>query len=347
MHISQDTLFISCVDARMPIDKLLPPNSAVIKRNIAALVPEPEGKGGADMLDTLKYALKQKKIKRIVVMGHTDCGGICACMDQPQGLPKVLEYMSPLNKTREEIAQADLDKPRKYRRLEQDGVRKSIENLRRYSVVQEAEAAGLTIEGWLLDVRDQTIHKGLEKADHPRYLPALEESTLPFPPHMPEALYLGCVEAPESAHNMFLPGSVLVKRNLGADVPDAASHKDGREEMEATLEFALKAKGIRRILVMGHKGCDVCACGQAHDANTPEALEPWPNERQALGETLANLKTYPVVREALADKEHPLEMQGMLYDGRTRSTYKYDDKSGSLHAGAIQLGLPAERKGRG
>lgn len=147
-----DTLFFGCVDARLPVAKLdLPMGTALIHRNIAALVKP----ANPDVEATLEFAIKAKKIKRIVVGGHTNCGGIGACVDQLQEYPAVLNYLKPLEQERQEVARLhDGDIITQKREMEKKAIVRSLENLRSYDVVREAEARGdLSLQGWLIDIR--------------------------------------------------------------------------------------------------------------------------------------------------------------------------------------------------
>jgi carbonic anhydrase len=94
-----EMLLIGCVDARKdPTSDLgIARGRALILRNIAALIrgasvaPEQRETEAA----ALEFAVKVMKVKHIVVMGHTDCGGIRASLLDVE-LSSIKTYLSPL-----------------------------------------------------------------------------------------------------------------------------------------------------------------------------------------------------------------------------------------------------------
>jgi carbonic anhydrase len=95
-----EMLLIGCVDARKdPISDLgIEKGKALILRNLAALIrgisvaaSQRETEAAA-----LEFAVKVVQVKHIVAMGHTDCGGIRACMMDVE-LTAIKNYLSPLN----------------------------------------------------------------------------------------------------------------------------------------------------------------------------------------------------------------------------------------------------------
>jgi carbonic anhydrase len=98
------------------------------------------------------------KVKHIAVMGHTDCGGIRACLEQPSHLHDVTRYLEPLEDVHRKVAKEGGDMQTQARKMEQEAVRQSIRNLRRYKVVADAERAGLVaLHGWMVDVGTQLL----------------------------------------------------------------------------------------------------------------------------------------------------------------------------------------------
>ena len=183
-----EMLYIGCVDARLdPIDDIgIPKGKALIYRNIAALVAK---KSSGDALDpaqisssgeipqsvsvgaVLEFFLNHiphdaDKPRHIVIAGHTDCGGLKACRHGKAGehdeyLPIYLDNLKEVRATVMEKAQAQgWDQDRILKELEEESVRKSIENLMEYKAVKKALADGtLVVHGWVLDTGSQRINE--------------------------------------------------------------------------------------------------------------------------------------------------------------------------------------------
>lgn len=157
-----EMLLIGCVDARLDIigDIGIPKGKALVMRNIAALVVGAQEESAARPIEaaTLEFAVRAMKVKHIAVMGHTDCGGIRACLQVPD-LPQVQRYLEPLREAREQVIARGGDITAQARRMEQEAVRLSLANLRSYAAVQQAEQAGqLMLHGWVIDTATQQLY---------------------------------------------------------------------------------------------------------------------------------------------------------------------------------------------
>jgi len=116
------------------------------------------------------------------------------------------------------------------------------------------------------------------------------------------------------------PGDLFVIRNVAGLVPEYAPD-GGCHGTSAALEFAVKILKVRRIVVLGHAVCDgVHAMIHGPLRNAQDFLGPWmdiaepvmwPMPEQGAGEafeaaiedavlrhSLANLRTFPWIREA-------------------------------------------------
>lgn len=158
-----DMLLIGCIDARLNIsdDIGITYGKALIYRNIAALVSgtrgddDPEHVGEAAALE---FAVNVMKVKDIVVMGHTDCGGIQACLHGAPGTKHLMQYLEPLNETREEVTSHGGGVARVARTMEQAAVRRSVTNLMTYEAVAQAVGQGtLTLHGWVINTATRRI----------------------------------------------------------------------------------------------------------------------------------------------------------------------------------------------
>lgn len=71
---SPEFLWIGCSDSRAPADKLTgtDPGQIFVHRNVANLVVHTD----FNLLSVLQYAVQVLKVKHIMVVGHTGCGGV-------------------------------------------------------------------------------------------------------------------------------------------------------------------------------------------------------------------------------------------------------------------------------
>ena len=90
-------------------------------------------------------------------MGHTACGGIRAALEDVE-LTDIRNYLSPLNKIKEEVKNSGLPKEEQLALLEKEAVRMSCENLLSYDYIKERVDAGeLTINGWVMDLASEKL----------------------------------------------------------------------------------------------------------------------------------------------------------------------------------------------
>ncbi|WP_297372274.1 carbonic anhydrase [Acidocella sp.] len=169
-------------------------------------------------------------------------------------------------------------------------------------------------------------------------------STLARDGQSPPAMVIACSDsrvAPEAIFDC-APGEIFVVRNVSALVPpyEPDTHKHGTS---AALEFAVNALNVRTILVLGHSKCGGIAAlmkgpGQGHGdfidrwmeiaaparqrvcdspelANASFADQCAACVREALHESLANLRTFPWIAERVAQGR--LELAATVFDVET------------------------------
>lgn len=163
-----EMLFIGCIDARLNItsDIGIPYGAALVYRNIAALVAGTHGDDDPTHVGeaaTLEFAINVMGVTDIVVMGHTDCGGIRACLHGAPGMHHVMQYLAPLSDVRSEVRARGGDVAMLARRMELAAVRQSVANLKSYRAVADAVASGrLSLHGWVIN----TATKRIFEMDH-------------------------------------------------------------------------------------------------------------------------------------------------------------------------------------
>ena len=153
------TLFIGCSDSRL-VPYLLTgagPGDLFMVRNVAAFVPPPDGSSGFHgTAAAIEFAVLQLQVSRIIVCGHSHCGGIRALyFGGPAGAHNLNAW---LELGREAVLPVQPG-PEALRRTEQRAVVLQLERLMSYPMVREAVDAGrLTLHGWHYVIEDGEVH---------------------------------------------------------------------------------------------------------------------------------------------------------------------------------------------
>ncbi|MCZ0813726.1 MAG: carbonic anhydrase [Pseudomonadota bacterium] len=151
-------MMISCCDSRVHVTSIFGADQGefFIHRNIANLVPpyQPDGAQHGTSA-AVEYAVTSLKVAHVIVMGHSNCGGVQGCMDMCSGNAPALEekssfvgrWMDILRPGYERVKDiADDDKRRGA--LERQAVMISLENLLTFPFVTDAMEAGtLSLHG--------------------------------------------------------------------------------------------------------------------------------------------------------------------------------------------------------
>ena len=163
-------LWIGCSDSRVPANQIvsLPPGQVFVHRNIANLVPaylpdgEPHGTSAA-----VEYAVTALNISHIIVLGHSNCGGVKGCHDMCTGLAPELEksssfvgrWMDILRPGFERVKHMP-DEVERVARLEREAVMVSVENLMTFPFVKSAvDKNELTLHGLWTDIAEGTLEQ--------------------------------------------------------------------------------------------------------------------------------------------------------------------------------------------
>jgi carbonic anhydrase len=137
-----------------------------VHRNIANLVPPytPDGKhhgtGAA-----VEFAVTALKVEHILVMGHSQCGGVRGCIEMCRGEAPNLDdpgslvgrWLDVLRPAYRSVADLENEEDRQTA-LEKEGIHLSLENLLGYPFVAEAVDAGrLTLHGLWTDLAEMDL----------------------------------------------------------------------------------------------------------------------------------------------------------------------------------------------
>lgn len=152
-------LFIGCSDSRL-MPYLLTgagPGELFLIRNVGAFVPPYDGSAGYHGTSAaIEFAVLNLKVSRIVVCGHSHCGGIRALYEEVH--PQAKNLAAWLTLGREAILPVQVS-PEALRRTEQRAVVLQLERLMGYPMVREqVEAKNLSLHGWHYVIEDGEVH---------------------------------------------------------------------------------------------------------------------------------------------------------------------------------------------
>lgn len=159
-----EVVLIACSDSRVDPAILMnaEPGELFVIRNVANLVPpyEPDGRHHGTSA-ALEFAVRDLKVSDVVILGHSNCGGVKALVaakhDQPVDRPFINPWMSLMES-------CDIDDDVDC--ASQQTLRRSLANLRTFPFVQAGEEAGyLTIHGWWFDMAEGKLYRLDEKTD--------------------------------------------------------------------------------------------------------------------------------------------------------------------------------------
>ena len=157
---SPSTMVISCCDSRIHPTSIFGVDEGefFIHRNIANLVPpyspDEENHGTSAAIE---YAIKELKIKHLIILGHKDCGGIKyghhmhsnSANPNYAFINKWLNILLPVYNN----IQKDVSEQKQIHQLEQESIKASINNLLSFPFVKKAiEEEKLYIHGLIHNI---------------------------------------------------------------------------------------------------------------------------------------------------------------------------------------------------
>ncbi len=160
------TLVIACCDSRVDPAILLgcKPGDLFVVRNVAAIVPACHQTGASDaVMSAVEYGVKHLEVEHIVVMGHSNCGGIHGLLHPHEIAGE--SYISGWLKLAAPVI-AELEKeadlhhlPDKHRRCEEGAVLLSIDNLLSYEwIADKVKAHKLNLHALYYDLHEGKLN---------------------------------------------------------------------------------------------------------------------------------------------------------------------------------------------
>jgi carbonic anhydrase len=152
---------VSCCDSRVEPTVILDcePGDLFVIRNVANLVPPCENNDSFHGTSAaLEFAVTGLEVESIIVLGHTQCGGIRALMDGPSSsTPRsfIATWMKQLEDVRNSILSNEdlVSQEQRYHACETQGISQSLENLMSFPWIAERVNQGtLQLHGWRYDL---------------------------------------------------------------------------------------------------------------------------------------------------------------------------------------------------
>ena len=150
-------LWIGCADSRVPANELvgLLPGDVFVHRNVANVVAHSD----LNALSVIQYAVDALKVKHIMVVGHSRCGGVTAALNNTRVgvVDNWLRHVQDVRNAHLEFLQ-QLPEDRRVDALVELNVLEQARNVCLSTVVEDAWANGQTVvvHGWVYG-----LHNGL------------------------------------------------------------------------------------------------------------------------------------------------------------------------------------------
>ena len=158
-----DFFIVNCIDPRNGADLVFDaePGQQFIHSRMGAIVPPYDPNKQPELNASLSYACDTMKVKHLIIVGHTQCGGVAALVS---GTPD--RYIEAWVKTAQEAERiaakkvGTADSSALHRETERQVVIMSYNNILEYPMVKKAMQEGrLTVSGWLFDMEKGTLNE--------------------------------------------------------------------------------------------------------------------------------------------------------------------------------------------
>lgn len=159
------TLVIACADSRVDPATIFDadPGELFVVRNVANLAPPfEEAPGFHGVSAAIEFAVVQLKVETVLVLGHAQCGGVAAALEDRRRDPHSFldAWIGLLDRAKGRVLAAGSADP--HSDLEHESIRVTLENLATFPFIQNAIASrGLKLVGARYGVADG----GLELLD--------------------------------------------------------------------------------------------------------------------------------------------------------------------------------------
>lgn len=174
-------LVVACCDSRVDPVLLLDsrPGDLFVIRTVASIVPPYAPDNNYHGVSAaLEYAVCYLKVNDIIVMGHAECGGIQALLDETktQTSEFLNVWMQVIHRARDmvNLQLPDASPEERRKACELWGIRVSMENLMTFPWIRSAVEAGqLGLHGWYFDLASGELLRLDESTD--AFLPLVNQ----------------------------------------------------------------------------------------------------------------------------------------------------------------------------
>ncbi len=163
---SPKTLVIACSDSRLDpaIITQAEPGDLFVVRNVANLVPpyDAESHGLHGVSAALEFAVTVLKVEHIIVLGHSQCGGIAALL-APETVVNtdfLSDWVSIAEPAKHVVLKQHSD-PKSHscqHACEQQSIINSLNNLMSFPWIKDGIEAGIvSVHGWYFSIQDGSM----------------------------------------------------------------------------------------------------------------------------------------------------------------------------------------------
>ncbi len=163
---SPKVMIITCCDSRIELATLfgVQPGEIFVVRNVANVVPHQERDTSSHGVSAaLEFAVKFLKVEHIIVLGHSNCGGIRALYKQDQKTEYIHKWVRHIHEAYERLISSGeewKEEERLLSELEQENVALGIERLMEFDWIREAVVQGsLQLHGWYYEMKTLSLRK--------------------------------------------------------------------------------------------------------------------------------------------------------------------------------------------
>lgn len=156
---SPKTVVVSCCDSRVEPAFILDckPGDLFVIRNVANIVPPCENDNMHHGTSAgLEFAVKSLGVENIIILGHSNCGGIKALLNNNIEEESCDSFINSWLKQLKNIKKGidpNKEKNKVYCELEKKGILNSLKNLRSFDWIKKREDLGdISLHGWYYDL---------------------------------------------------------------------------------------------------------------------------------------------------------------------------------------------------
>ena len=175
-------LWLGCSDSRAPAEAIvgLAPGELFVHRNVANLASPQD----ANWRAVLQYAVEELRVRHVLVVGHTGCGGVAAALAGEARRDPVGAWLAPvreLARARRDELEALPEGAARTDRLCRLNAARQARNVARDAIVRDAWARGqaLSVHGWIYALADGRVQDLGVAVSGPQDLDRLEAGDAP------------------------------------------------------------------------------------------------------------------------------------------------------------------------